>query len=432
MMELLVAFLVSLCMCCGMLLQFIPFCGMASRRKKQVLYWIFGGVCAGNLVLSAVLFETLGLQIALRYLYTGGTILAVVAMAVNACLFPGRLGEHIFALGMVRAMHFLMISIPQFGISLNPSLTAKQELVLFFGAYTLLVLAAYVPLKVVLCRAICPFLQLRPGSYRNTVFYIPIAYFGAAALLVDGSQTQNLLLQLISSLVSGTMLVLMCWSISNDHKRMEAMRDMEHQLENQKIHYTELKLRVEESRKLNHNLKHHIAAIRGFVDGNDKEGLVKYCDELTARIDGKGQIPYTGNSAVDGVVYHYMQQAQEEQISFRLAGVLRSPGVADIDLCAAIGNALDNAITACKKVKGKREISLIAQTEAQLLSIVIRNSFDGQVKQGEGGLLSTKRPDGRGMGLRSMEAMCDRYGGSFQARWDETSFTVMFLLPLTE
>lgn len=47
--------------------------------------------------------------------------------------------------------------------------------------------------------------------------------------------------------------------------------------------------------------RHQVAAIKGFLDKNDMEGLRGYCDDLELEEMGKVTISYTGNAAADGV-----------------------------------------------------------------------------------------------------------------------------------
>lgn len=416
----------------GMIIRYWPFRSMVCPRRKRLLRRIYIAACLLNTVIAAVFFSIRGLDTLVSYLHTGGSLFAIALTVVNILILPGHFGEHIFTLGITRTLHFLMLSIPAYILSLQPELTPAARLIQLLGLYGLLILLSHNLLQKMLCRTVAPFLELETQGYWNTIFFIPIAFFVAAAILIWGSDGVDPLLQMISSLSSGTMLVLMCWSIGADHRRMKRYQDMAHQLDVQKVHYGELTARVENARKLNHNLKHHIAAIRGFMDSDDREGLSRYCDELSARVGSSASVPYTGNSAVDGVLYHAMQQAEQEQIAFKLTGTIRAPGIEDIDLCAALGNALDNAIAGCKTVPENRHIAVLCQSEKALLTIVVRNSFDGVVQESKDGILSRKQAGRVGVGLASMDAFCQRYGGTFQRSWDESTFTVMLLLPLSE
>lgn len=430
--EFLVAIAVAGCLCSGLVMRYIPFRSMVDTKTKKKLFLLYGLACLANIAIATLVFHLWGLEQVVPYLHTGGSLFAIFVTLINIRLLPGRTGEHLFTLGMSRTLHFLMLSTPAYIISLQPQLSPAGRLIQLLGIYAALLLITHYPLQQLLRHTIEPFLKLETGEYWKTIFFIPLAFFAAAAIMVWGTDTVNPLLQLISSLVSGGMLVLMCKSIQADHKRLERNLQMEKQLEDQRLHYTELRVRVEDARKLNHNLKHHIAAIRGYMDADDKEGLDRYCHELVARVGSSTDVPYTGNAAVDGVLYHYIQKAKQKNIDFKFTGTIHSPGIADIDLCAALGNALDNAISGCETLSKNRHIALLCQSEKSLLTIVIRNSFDGLVTESKAGILSRKRENRSGVGLSSMEAMCQRYGGSFQATWDESSFTVMFLLPLTE
>ena len=432
MLEFMMAVVVTVCMTCGLLLRYYPFRTMVTAGQKKLLFSLYAALCLLNLATATWVFHRFGPGASVSYLHTGGSVFAIITAIVNICLMKSRFGEHLFALGIVRTIHFLLLSTPAYIITLVPGLGDGEQLILFLGIYTFILLITHWPFQRLLCKTIEPFLQLESNDYWKTIFFIPIAFFIASAIFEWGAKDVNYLLQLISSLVSCSIMILMCLSIVSDHQRLYKHQLMEKQLEGQKLHYTELKIRVEDARKLNHNLKHHIAAIRGFIDQDDKEGISRYCDELTMRISENQHVPYTGNVAVDGVLYHYIQLAQQENINLRLMGTIHSPGIADIDLCAALGNALDNAIAGCKTVNEKRSISVISQSEKQLLSIMIRNNFDGKVKEGKNGLMSTKKDMGHGLGLASMESFCKRYGGSFEKSWDDNSFTVMFILPLKE
>ncbi len=430
--EFLIALIVTGCLCSGLVMRYIPFRSIANTQTKKKLFLLYGLSCLGNITIATLVFHLWGITQIVPYLHTGGSLFAIFVTLINIRLLPGRTGEHLFTLGMSRTLHFLMLSIPAYIISLQPQLDPVWQLIQLLGLYSILILITHYPLQQLLRHTIEPFLKLESEEYWKTIFFIPLAFFAAAAIMVWGTDTVNPLLQLISSLVSSGMLILMCKSIQADHKRVERNLQMEKQLEYQRLHYTELRVRVEDARKLNHNLKHHIAAIRGYMDADDKEGLDRYCHELVSRIGSSTDVPYTGNAAVDGVLYHYIQKAKQENIDFKFTGTIHSPGIADIDLCAALGNALDNAIFGCKTLSDNRHIALLCQSEKALLTIVVRNSFDGIIEKDKTRILSRKRANQAGVGLASMEAMCQRYGGSFQTSWDENSFTIMFLFPLNE
>lgn len=74
--------------------------------------------------------------------------------------------------------------------------------------------------------------------------------------------------------------------------------------------------------------------------------------------------------------------------------------------------------------EGWRYFSLTAEVHrGSRLYIVSTNSFDGKVKRGKHGYLSTKH-SGAGTGLASIAAVADKYGGSMRAQSSEKEFCV--------
>jgi sensor histidine kinase regulating citrate/malate metabolism len=103
-------------------------------------------------------------------------------------------------------------------------------------------------------------------------------------------------------------------------------------------------------------------------------------------------------------------------------------GIVEMDLCVLLGNALDNAFTGCLTITENRNVTLIAQTEKETLSFVIKNTFDGEIKTKDKIILSRKRENSEGIGLKSMEAICEKYKGTMEIKYDEEHFVILIIL----
>lgn len=425
------AVLLALCDTAGILLRYAPFAPVVTPRQRKVLLITYSVFSAVNLVVLLALFSFWGMEGVFAHLRFGMILYSAVLTVVNILVIREKTREHLFVFGVVCTCKYLLLAVPNYLITLVQVMSAEAYLYLILIAYTVLLVATYFPLRTLLCSTVTPILYLVDGTYWNTIWFIPIALFGSRFLFAGGEHNSGGLLQLLSSGLSGAIIILMCLSISQDHQRLRERQNLQQQLLNQKIHYSELQTRAEDARKTRHDLKHHLAAILHFVELNDRDGARNYCLELMGRVDGRDWIPYTGNTAVDGVLYYYMQQAAEHKIDFQSVGVVQNPGIADIDLCVLLGNALDNALAGCMTIPERRSIQVVSQSENQLLSILVRNTFDGKLEQSEEGLLSRKRHKTVGVGIHSMEAVCQQYGGSMEIQYDDTTFTVMFVLPLS-
>lgn len=431
MMYFVVSVLLTLCTSVGVVLRYAPFSPVITAQQKRSLLITYGVLAAVNITVWTLVLSIQGWMAAFNYLRYGGIVYAVALSLVNIFVIRGRIREHLFAFGVVLTCTYLLMSIPNYAITFLTQPNVKTNLFIVLGIYSAVLLLTLWPLRLLLCRTVTPFLEMNNSEYWSSVWFIPIAFFGTKFLSLGGEHNTGGYMQLISSMLYIVVIILMCVSISASNKRIRKQDEMEKQLANQKLHYAELRVRVENARKAKHDFKHHIAAIRHYMNIDDKEGLARYCDDLTGTPNVQMQIPYTGNAAVDGVLYNVIQRAHQKNVSFSYTGTIHSPGIADMDLCVLLGNALDNALYGCMRLPEGRSISLICQTEKQILSIVVRNTFDGKIMQHGDVLLSRKRENQEGVGLASMGSICEKYGGSMQYQWDEENFTIAFVLPLT-
>ena len=432
--EILAALILAVCMASGALLRYSPFRSLVSQEKKRRLFFISATVSIANLVLMIILFRKYGLAIAFRYLRLGGIVYAVVLSCVKLSIIRGRVREHLFVMGIVLTGHYLLLSVPSYLLTLIGHLPEDTRTLLALAVYSVLLILLNTLLRRGLQNTIEPFLKIDSGEYWHTVWFIPLLFFGAMVLSVlssSGVETGSIM-QVLSSILSGSMMVLICASVSAGHRRLMDREAINQQLEHQKVHYAELRVRVEDARKTRHDFKHHVAAIRHYMDIDDKEGLRAYCDQLVESTEGKNKMPYTGNAAADGVIYHYMQQAHKKEIQFTYAGVIRNPGISDLDISVLLGNSLDNALAGCMTVQEDRAIQVVCQSEKQMLSILVRNRFDGIVNNSDEGLRSRKRENRTGVGLKSMKDIIERYGGVLNTQWDDSHFTVTMIIPTTE
>ena len=90
------------------------------------------------------------------------------------------------------------------------------------------------------------------------------------------------------------------------------------------------------------------------------------------------------------------------------------------DLGIILGNALDNAIEACKRLKEREPeaeafIRLSSWMKGRLLILKVENSFDGKVPgMGTKRLLLTNKTDknAHGIGLSNIRCTAEKYGGT--------------------
>jgi len=425
--------LLTICVVWGMWLRYIPFAAVISKKQKRRLFWAYLICSLVNLGMIVAGMASYGIAFATNYLRYGGIIYSAFMMVINILLIPGYIREHLFVFGIVLNCQYILLYIPNYIITFLGITTPMRGLMIVADIFSFLLMLTYYPIRVLLLKTIAPVLRTDMGKYWNKVCLFPVLFFCVRFVNLGGERSTGSLTQLITGIISGVIIVFVCLSISNTQREFIEKLEMGHQLETQKVHYAELQTSISDARKQRHDMKHHITAIRHYMDIDDKEGLRRYCDDLwkTNHLD-KSNLPYTGNAGADGIFYEYIQLSKDAHIDFRYSGVIRNNGVADIDLCVLLGNALDNAYAACLTLEENRSINVICQSESELLTIVVRNSFDGKVDVKEEKVMSRKRENRIGVGLDSMKTICNRYGGSLETSWDENMFNVVIMLPLAQ
>ena len=104
--------------------------------------------------------------------------------------------------------------------------------------------------------------------------------------------------------------------------------------------------------------------------------------------------------------------------------------VSDIDLCALIGNLIDNAVEACRDVEPKSQfLRLYIAPMKQQFYISVSNATNELVRKLDEDYISRKRGD-HGHGLKRIDVMVEKYGGYINRKNEPGVFVTEIMLPL--
>lgn len=192
---------------------------------------------------------------------------------------------------------------------------------------------------------------------------------------------------------------------------------MRKQVKIQREQYQLLLDTEENTRKLRHSVKHHLAAIRVLLVNQEQEAaladLNTMLDELSADVSGK----LCDNPLVNATAMHYQAMAQQAgvEVSIQLDIPRDTRCVPDGELCVIIGDLLENAVAACRKVE-KPFIKMRSRYADGILTVTLDNSFSHVEQNADGSFQSTR--EGGGLGLRVITALVEKHGGGsrFEAK----------------
>ena len=195
----------------------------------------------------------------------------------------------------------------------------------------------------------------------------------------------------------------------------------------------QLNARIEETRRIRHDMRHHIRLLQAYAAEGNLEHVKAYLGQLSPAMDSMGPVTFTSNYALDAVLCHYTALAEKEKIETDIRVMV--PGrtvLPDDELCVVMGNLLENAVEACKRQEsGRKFIFLRCLQDDSRLSIVLDNSFMGYVQYERGYFRSSKR-ESVGIGVESVKAIVKRHGGIGTFVPEEKVFKVSIILPLKD
>ena len=225
---------------------------------------------------------------------------------------------------------------------------------------------------------------------------------------------------LVTSLV-----LLLAILILADHERLEQAGRLAGLRE---VYYQGLQQQETQVRRLRHDLRNHLTAVRGLLERGDAQGAIGYLDQIAGSPALRGGRRVCENEAANAVLSAKAEAMEREGVTADLAVSLpKDLPVADVDLCALLGNALDNAIEGSRGGADRR-ITVRCKADKGLLMLRVENTLGGEVKPD----LATTKADkaAHGFGIPGMREIAERYGGTLDAGPREGRFELVVCLPV--
>ena len=257
--------------------------------------------------------------------------------------------------------------------------------------------------------------------------FLFIQLIGERALFpygIPSGQSQSLLLFFLVLCVSLLLLyVLTLNSTAQIVKRKQTEEELtfaRQMISKQREHYNQTLDYIEQVRIIRHDFRHHIHALLYM----DKEQQVKYLKNLQKELETSEQKIFCENQAVNGLIQEYAVRAEKAGISFtaRLDLSAHIP-IDDLTLCIVIGNLLENAMEASKKMEKDPFIRIQARMDGDHLLMLVENAYNGSIQEKNGNILSSKK-DG-GLGMLSIQRILNRPGDEFDVYFNDDTFTAM-------
>ena len=178
-----------------------------------------------------------------------------------------------------------------------------------------------------------------------------------------------------------------------------------------------------------HDLKHQIRAIRSEAG---KAKFDEYLNELEDSINEYSTVVECGNPTVDIVLTekNILCYSNRVKFSYMIDGSLFG-FLTEREIYSLFGNALDNALEAVMKIDDseRRMITLKSSTRGGLAVLQVENTYAGDMSLADDMLPhTTKTGSGHGFGLRSIQRIAEKHGGTMTLRTDGGVFRLTVVM----
>ena len=181
-----------------------------------------------------------------------------------------------------------------------------------------------------------------------------------------------------------------------------------------------------------HDYRNHIQNMKiQLAQGNYAE-LDSYLDSLADDLNTVDTVIKTGNVMADAILNSKLSVAEKLNIRLNVkANIPNNIPLSDVELCALLGNLLDNAAEACAKLpESERFMRIYIGCLKNQLYMSVQNSA-GDVKKVGGHYLSTKQSEGEhGYGIFRIDRVAKKYGGYVNRQNEEGVFATEIMVPL--
>ncbi len=196
--------------------------------------------------------------------------------------------------------------------------------------------------------------------------------------------------------------------------------------------YTTLNNAYAINAKLFHDFHNHIGVLRQLLIHGRTDEAVQYLDELQTPVQEMTDTVWTGDETADYLINSKAVTAGENGIEYQVqAEFPRHTNLKSADLCAILGNLLDNALEAAKQIPAPEQkfIRLTIRRINQMLVIKVENSFYTPPVKQDGMLKTSKAGNGlHGWGLKSAQTAAEKYDGMVQTSYVGNTFRTVATL----
>ncbi len=217
-------------------------------------------------------------------------------------------------------------------------------------------------------------------------------------------------------------------------------RMQEEMIESEMVYIENYKEKQEETRRIRHDMNNNLTLLSMLVKQGKYEEVEKALEEMSEIFAVSGQKIISGDSYLDCILTFKSEIAAKAGIDFSLDGILdKNLSWSTTDIVAVFGNAIDNAIEECQKIKKENKPYVDIKIRKTDTYVIIRIENPVAVKVdtsiiGEDGVLPTTKEDKEyhGYGLSNIKRVVKKHDGIVKCQCDEKCFVLSIMINMND
>ena len=199
-------------------------------------------------------------------------------------------------------------------------------------------------------------------------------------------------------------------------------------LKMEQSNYVQLNEVAKEIKIIRHDLKHDYLLIGSYLDNKNYAKINEIVKLRVKDLHDKVNTINSANELINTIINYKLMIAASKNIEVNCnLNVSNKIYMKDYHLNELLSNLIDNAIENCSK--NNRKISIIINEDV-FLYIEVINSIDVSVLNSNPNLLTNKKGDIHGHGIKSVKRIVNEYNGNIKFFENALEFHVSIIIPL--
>ncbi len=179
---------------------------------------------------------------------------------------------------------------------------------------------------------------------------------------------------------------------------------------------------------LRHDMRHFSAMIESFLDQEEYTEIKNITGHINEVVNENKVNQYCENLIVNTILMKMAEQAKSLQITLHLDVLIpRQLPVNEYEFAMVLANLLENAVFSTKNASlSEKSIDAKIHCVKEYLLIDMENECEQEVRfDSVTGLPKSRRGKGHGLGMQSVQAFCDKMGGTIDCYCENNRFRII-------